>query len=120
VHSWIDQSITGADAPDQVVLVARKGDHVVGVITVSERRHFAGDVDAYIGELVVSNECEGQGIGQALVKAAEAWAADRGLGHIALETGAANRRARTFYEKSGYLEEDVRLTKRIQCRSPSL
>jgi hypothetical protein len=30
-----------------------------------------------------------------------------------LETGAANVRARKFYEQLGYLEEEVRLTRRL-------
>jgi len=36
---------------------------------------------------------------------------DRGLDRISLETGAANTRARGFYERQGYQDEEVRLTR---------
>ena len=35
------------------------------------------------------------------------------LAHITLETGARNHRARTFMERAGYQEEDIRLTKPV-------
>jgi hypothetical protein len=36
------------------------------------------------------------------------------LGYLTLETGAANHGGRAFYAALGYLEEDVRLTKKIR------
>jgi ribosomal protein S18 acetylase RimI-like enzyme len=39
-----------------------------------------------------------------------AWAAQRDVGAITLETGAANTRARIFYAALGFVEEDVRLS----------
>ena len=48
-----------------------------------------------------------------LIGAAEDWARERGLVHLTLETGAGNRTARAFYAALGFLEEDVRLAKRL-------
>jgi hypothetical protein len=47
------------------------------------------------------------------MRAAEEWGAARGLDYLTLETGMANHAARAFYAALRYLEEDVRLTKRI-------
>jgi GNAT superfamily N-acetyltransferase len=65
------------------------------------------------GELVVAEAMERRGIGARLLGAAEAWAVERGLERLTLETGAANSGARAFYAAAGYVEEDVRLTKEI-------
>jgi GNAT superfamily N-acetyltransferase len=97
---------------DSVMLVAEAPDGAsVGVVAVARGKHFTGVEHAYIGELAVIAQVEGQGVGAALLSAAEAWACERGLGTIALDTGAANSRAREFYAEHGYAEESVRLVK---------
>ncbi|WP_308121175.1 GNAT family N-acetyltransferase [Paractinoplanes bogorensis] len=112
---WIESSLDKAAADGQDVFVAVAGDAVVGLVTVTERRHFAGEIDAYVGELVVRADHEHRGVGTLLMAEAEEWARQRGLRHLTLDTGAANHGARAFYARRGYQEEDVRLTKRIEC-----
>ena len=85
-------------------------------MSLAERRHFTGQTDAYIGELVVDARLEGRGVGQALLAAAEDWAAGRGLAYITLETGTGNDRARHFYECAGYKGEEIRLTKPVRAQ----
>jgi len=111
VIDWVRCSIDDAEQPDRAVFVAEVEGVVVGVVTVGTRAHFTGDLDAYVGELVVDARVQRSGVGAALMAAAENWAGDRGLRHLTLETGAANQPARDFYRALGYLEEDVRLTK---------
>jgi GNAT superfamily N-acetyltransferase len=113
VTGWIESSLANADADGREVFVAHAGEDVIGLVTVCERPHFTGEVDAYVGELVVHANHERRGVGTLLMEAAEAWARRRGLRHITLETGAANGTARAFYSRCGYREEDVRLTKRL-------
>ena len=105
IHGWLDDSLAG------VAFVAAEADRVVGFVTVTERKHFTGVAEAYVGELAVTEKAEGRGIGRALMDAAEAWARDRGLERISLDTGAANAGARGFYARLGYAETDVRLSK---------
>jgi ribosomal protein S18 acetylase RimI-like enzyme len=50
------------------------------------------------------------------MEAAEGWARAAGLGLVALDTGAANARARRFYERLGYREESVKLVKELAPR----
>jgi len=94
--------------------VALLDGRVAGMVSLAERRHFTGDLDAYIGELVTDGAVEGSGAGRALMAAAEEWAAGRGLSRITLETGARNDRARHFYERAGFAEEDIRLSKPVR------
>ncbi len=82
-------------------------------MTVEEKRHWSGDADGYVGELVTAEDMEGLGVGRALMAAAEHWAGERGLGYVTLETGAGNSRGRRFYHHLAYEEEDVRLTKSL-------
>jgi ribosomal protein S18 acetylase RimI-like enzyme len=113
-RGWIESSLASAHEDGHAVLVARLGGRVAGLVSLAEREHFTGDLDAYVGELVTDRAAEGRGAGQALMAAAERWAASRGLSRITLETGARNHRARRFYEKAGYEEEEVRLSKAVR------
>ncbi|WP_250030738.1 GNAT family N-acetyltransferase [Paractinoplanes maris] len=117
VTDWVRESI---ESPGTEVFVAVVDDRVAGLVTVGERRHFTGEVDAYVGELVVGATHERLGLGSLLMRAAEQWARARGLRRLTLETGAGNENARAFYAGRGFREEDVRLTKDLGAapRSP--
>jgi ribosomal protein S18 acetylase RimI-like enzyme len=113
VREWIESSLASAAEQGHAVLVAVLDGQIAGMASLAEREHFTGEVDAYVGELVVDRAMEGRGAGRALMAAAEGWAAARGLSRITLETGARNHRALHFYEGAGYHEEEVRLTKAV-------
>jgi ribosomal protein S18 acetylase RimI-like enzyme len=111
VREWVQGAVDSAGKEDHAFYVAVAGDRVVGLVGVSERKHFTGQVDGYVGELAVASGWERRGIATQLMGAAESWAAGRGLAFITLDTGAANRPARSLYTALGFLEEDVLLTK---------
>lgn len=113
VCSWVESSLDSAGQPGHAVYVAVADGRVAGVVTVCERAHFTGQIDAYVGELAVAPGLERRGIATRLMDAAETWAARRGLAFLTLETGAANQPARAFYAQRGYRDEDVRLTRPI-------
>ena len=110
-QQWLADSFAVATRRDGTVLVAVDEADVLGVITTREQRHFTGEMDGYIGELAVAPHAARQGIGRALIEAAQSWARDRGLRHLTLHTGMANIPARRFYAALGFQEEDVRLTR---------
>ncbi len=100
--------------PDSALLIAEAPDGTpVGAAAIERGKPFTGAPKAELGEFAVVAAVEGQGVGSALLAAAEAWAREQGLALIALGTGAANMRARAFYAHWGYAEEDVRLVKRL-------
>jgi ribosomal protein S18 acetylase RimI-like enzyme len=109
VRGWLEASTE----PSQrgLALVAVVEGRITGFISAEASRHFAGEADAYIGELVVDERAEGQGIATRLVHAAERWAVANGHRCITLNTGAANERARHLYRHLGFEEEDVKLTR---------
>lgn len=115
-RGWIGSSVAWAGKEGHAVLVARCDGQVAGLVSLAEREHFTGELDAYVGELAVASAMEGRGAGRALMAAAEEWAESRGLSRITLETGARNPRARRFYENAGYEEEDIRLSKPVAPR----
>lgn len=87
------------------------GGRCVGFVGIASEVHFTGEAQAYIGELVVAEDAQGHGIGQCLLSAAESWARTNRYRVVALDTGAANSRARTFYARQGYNEESIKLAK---------
>jgi GNAT superfamily N-acetyltransferase len=107
IHGWLDQSLAG------VAFVAVEAGGIVGFVTAAERKHFTGAPEAHVGELAVDEDAEGRGVGRALMETVEAWARDRDLSRISLDTGAANLGARSFYAALGYEETDVRLSKAL-------
>lgn len=94
------------------VFIAEASDGTpVGAATIERKAHFTGIPQAYLGELAVITEVEGQGVGAALLAAVETWAREHGAQIITLETGSANGHARSFYARHGYGDESVKLTK---------
>jgi ribosomal protein S18 acetylase RimI-like enzyme len=98
---------------DVAVFVADAGGAVVGFITVSQRRHFTGQVDGSIDDLAVDEQWEGRGVASLLIEEAERWARQHSLGAVTVETAATNGRALRRYHSHGFLDEDVRLTKHL-------
>jgi ribosomal protein S18 acetylase RimI-like enzyme len=117
-RQWLTDSFATAGRQDGTVLVAVKKAGIAGVIAISEQRHFTGEMDGYIGELAVTSQAGRQGIGRALIEAAETWAQDRGLRHLTVQTGTANVPARHFYAALGFQEEEIRLTRPLQDGTP--
>jgi ribosomal protein S18 acetylase RimI-like enzyme len=115
LDEWVREAVDSDAADARVVFVAEEESEVIGFATASTRRHFAGDIDAYVGELAVARHFERRGVGRRLMAATEEWARRQGLACVSLDTGAANARARAFYAALGYEEEDVRLTKRLEA-----
>jgi GNAT superfamily N-acetyltransferase len=84
---------------DTLLGVATVTDDVVGYVLAS--RHttlFANGPVAWVEELVVHPDGRRQGVGRALMRAAEQWAQDGDSVYLALAT----RRASDFYDALGY------------------
>ncbi len=84
------------------VIVAEEGAVVIGVLHVFERPALDKGCEAVVQALVVDDAARGGGIGEALMREAEAWAAGRGLAATSLYTRTDRDRAHAFYERIGY------------------
>jgi GNAT superfamily N-acetyltransferase len=76
--------------------------------------YFSGDRHGHLGMIAVTERAEGQGVGAALMLAAEEWARARGYAKLTLNVFAGNTRARDVYERFGYRVETVRYVKAIE------
>ena len=112
-RSWVADACSAAD-DDHVLLVACGPDgEVLGFAGAGTRRHFSGEREVYLGELVVAPAARRRGVAARLVAAIEAWTRSRGLQRVTLDTGAANYAARELYERLGYAAEQVTLTRAV-------
>jgi ribosomal protein S18 acetylase RimI-like enzyme len=73
--------------------------------------YFTDHPRAYVDSLAVAQECEGKGIGRALLDYVERWARDRGYREVILDVFVGNRRAIGFYERQGYQPDHIRMAK---------
>ena len=90
---------TFIDNPQKVIFFADVDDKPVGQIKlVPWWNKFA-----YVEELVVDTDFRGQGVGNALMSRAIAWARQQGFPGITLETQDNNVPACKFYEKCGFV-----------------
>ncbi|TKX87545.1 GNAT family N-acetyltransferase [Halorubrum sp. SS5] len=123
VREWVAQSVvTGelfvARAPSPEAETERGGDDAsdpVGFVGFSlERGDYERDaVRGTVSNLYVVPERRGEGIGAALLDAAERELAEAGAERVALEALADNDRARAFYADRGYDLHRVELTKSL-------
>ena len=114
VRGWLLENLENMSADGMVLIAEDTEGTPVGAVTVERSAHFTGTAQGELGELAVIEAVEGQGVAALLLAAAEAWAGERGLPFLALGTGMANTRARAFYARHGYQEEDIRLAKALE------
>jgi ribosomal protein S18 acetylase RimI-like enzyme len=97
-----------------VILIAEEDKKILGFVQLEEEKEFfSGEVHGYIANLAIAKEAEGKGIGKALMNAAEAWSKELGYRYLSLYVFGTNQHARAFYEKLGYDEDSLELTKMI-------
>ncbi|MBX9571181.1 MAG: GNAT family N-acetyltransferase [Candidatus Obscuribacterales bacterium] len=93
-------------------------EEIAGYISLLGRMEFDSDLNytawiAYVTDLIVLPEHRKGGTGQKLIKAAEDYAREQGSSALFLNVLAENKLARTFYEKEGFKEYDLRLRKEL-------
>lgn len=96
-----------AERPESAVFVAEDEDEaaderIAGFVHVQGRLAVESDPRAEIAGLVVDAVRRGEGVGRALMAAAERWAADRGYDEVTLRSNVARERAHRFYQSLGY------------------
>jgi ribosomal protein S18 acetylase RimI-like enzyme len=113
--SWPDQHaredfIRLMNNESALVLVARQDEriagHLVGYLTAPSPTRF-GRRTAEIRSLYVDEPVRSTGIGQAMVRHFTTWSRSRGAAAISVTAYAANRSARAFYDKIGFVEQSV-------------
>ena len=108
LQRWLD-----GDAEECLVQVAvDDAKALLGFTLVSLRPEMLShEPSAHLEALAVGEGAEGQGVGQALLAAAESEARLLGAQSITLHVFASNTRARALYKRAGYDGELLRYTK---------
>jgi ribosomal protein S18 acetylase RimI-like enzyme len=97
-----------------VIFLAEENGQKLGFIQLGEEKEFfSGEAHGYIANLAIAKEAEGKGVGKALMNAAEVWAKECGYRYLSLYVFGTNKHARAFYEKLGYNEDSLELTKMV-------
>lgn len=107
----VERTLLGAPAVAVLVAEGGAGEPLGCALVQQNVEYFTGEPEAYVAVLAVAEAAERRGVGRALMEGAEAWAVERGLSRLALEVFAANRGARSFYRRLGYVEDSLRLVK---------
>ena len=110
-----------ARMPDgAALLVAEDGSGRVAGFTFLETKvdYFSQRPHGHVGILVVARDFEGQGVGRALLEAADAWALALGYDRLTLFVFEGNARARAAYERAGYRADLVRYRRDLAPRGP--
>lgn len=85
---------------ESTVLVAEHRGELTGFVTAYlELNSVRFGARCWVEDLAVSPEHRSQGVGGALLDAAEKWARERGATHLELDTGLAREDAQRFYER---------------------
>ena len=104
-----------ASFPNAAAFVATNGfGEVVGLVTA----HLFPSVHdndpvAWLTTLVVLEDAREAGIGSALVRHVERWAAQKGARRISVTSGIQRKTTHEFYEKRDYNNTGLRFTKRL-------
>jgi ribosomal protein S18 acetylase RimI-like enzyme len=98
------------------LLVARDGTETVGFVMFGpESGSYEQDVErGVVRNIYVRPAFRGDGVGAALLEAAERSLAERGVDVVSLEAMADNGDARRFYERRGYREHRVEFEKELR------
>ena len=114
--AWVEKAVSELGG---VILVAEMGGDVAGFVAYTFEEDPGTFVrpefrqHALIWDISVAEEARGQGIGQALLRAAEDAAKAAGIREMRLYVLEANTRARRIYEEAGYRNYERFLSKRL-------
>ncbi|WP_144903819.1 GNAT family N-acetyltransferase [Halobellus captivus] len=103
------------------IRIARLEGTLVGFVTFGiERGSYEQDeVRGVVRNVYVDPACRDDGVGTALMDAAEAALREAGATVVSLEAMAANRRAREFYRDRGYATHRIQFEKPISGHPPA-
>ncbi len=104
--SWYSTLRKMIASPEWTFLLAEKGAKKCGllILLILPSLYHGGNYAA-ITELIVSRDCQGKGIGEALVDEAKRLARTMGCDELDVSVEIENERAKGFYEKLGFAKK---------------
>lgn len=83
----------------------------VGILWVGPRRNVPRAL--FIWDITIEPEARGRGFGEAALEALHAWAREHGYDRVGLHVFGSNDVARRLYQRTGYVETDIAMEKRL-------
>lgn len=108
---------TPTDSATVLVAEEEAGQLLGFVHMITESDFFTAEAHGHVSDLVVDRGGEGRGVGRALLEAGEAWSIARGHRFVTLNVFRDNSRARSIYERAGYVAEITKFVKVLDRRS---
>lgn len=111
----VEAKLQQLDSRREAVFAAFLEGVAIGYIHIEKYDVLYFETMANILGLAVSSPHQRKGVGSTLIQAAEAWALDRGIRLMRLNSGSTRTGAHAFYRKLGYQDEktQLRFTKRL-------
>lgn len=111
----VETKLQQLDSRREAVFAAFLEEAAVGYIHIEKYDVLYFETMANILGLAVSSQHQRKGVGSTLIQAAEAWALDRGIRLMRLNSGSTRTGAHAFYRRLGYQDEktQLRFTKRL-------
>jgi GNAT superfamily N-acetyltransferase len=108
----LQQFFAGRAPSTSSLLVAELAGGVAGFTYLEQfQDYFTLEAHGHIGIIAVSEQVEGQGVGAALMGAADAWARGQGYRKLTLSVFQDNTRERAVYEHFGFRSDTIRYLK---------
>lgn len=114
-RAYLARQLDALGEADAVLVAEDDGGRPLGFVYVrTERDFFTGEAHGHVSDVAVTRDAEGSGVAGALMREAEAWARERGLGFMTLNVFSGNARALAVYERLGYASELLKLRKPLR------
>lgn len=115
VHLALSRLLEIVENQSHVTLVAQVGGRLAGFLLMLDDLpdEVTSTPQAFIAYMAVEPDLQRQGVGKALLEAAEGEAKSRGLPYMSLMVTEENTAARSLYASEGYFTERQLLCKRL-------
>ncbi len=96
------------------VFILKNTEELLGFILLQiVENHFTSETICFILEIFVDPKFRGKGIGNRLMELAEKFAEEKKIKKVVLNVANNNKIASSLYKKMGYVEEKIRMSKKL-------
>jgi ribosomal protein S18 acetylase RimI-like enzyme len=115
IHADIERALRESPPGEHFFVAKDSNGQRTGFLHLQVQRDFFSGVRAcHVSDLAVAQECEGRGIGRALLAHSETWARKNRCKLLTLAVFPGNTRAHALYERNGFRADLLRMAKPLR------